>query len=171
MVRTITFNYFNGRSCDSQRIFEKFCMYLCLFKHSPLLTFPHTADSVILLSEAQCRFFASKTITWLHYCSRNRSGCGRPEAVCCFSGAAERWLNDKERRQRERTERLRESLKRRGANTTSTNGAGGGTHLQLLAERTSLQNYYSTETYGANKQFASLPGFPGQFDRFKKILN
>ena len=42
---------------------------------------PHIPDCVILLSEAlffaQGRFFASET--WYHYCSRNWSGCGRPE--------------------------------------------------------------------------------------------
>ena len=57
----------------------------CPVEDSLFVLSPHIPDCVILLNEAlffasQGRFFASRTFTWYHYCSRNWSSCGRPEA-------------------------------------------------------------------------------------------
>ena len=51
---------------------------LCLnitVEDSPCVLSHHIPDCVILLSEAL--FF--RTFTWYFYCSRNQSGCGKPE--------------------------------------------------------------------------------------------
>ena len=54
-------------------------------ENSPFVLSAHIPDCVILLSEAlflrlKDVFLASRTFTWYHCCSKNWSGCDKPEA-------------------------------------------------------------------------------------------
>ena len=54
------------------------CLSIVRFSYFPTFQSYFVEQSSFL--SLKVVFFASRTFTWYHYCSRNQSGCGRPEA-------------------------------------------------------------------------------------------